>query len=156
MSGPRCPTTRKKMGVADQLNFATREFSQTMLPTNIDVYSHFLEVKRKMLSLDWNITRPIRSAAKTVTKNISEVCERAGLVQWNLCGDKTNEEPVLMKTNHFSESNIATKVEKLHATVQQKRKHLCKGRAVLFSGAGALLGGGNTYFWQESRTQRSP
>ena len=109
-----------------------------------------------MLSLDSNITRPIRSAAKTVTQNISEIYERAGLGQWNLCSDRTNEESVLMKTNVFSESNIATKVEKLHATVQQKRKHLCKGRAVPLSGAGALVGGGSTCFCQESRTQRSP
>ena len=99
---------------------------------------------------------PNTVSSKTVTQNISEVCERAGLVQWNFSSDKTNEEPVLMKTNRFSESNIATKVEKLHATVQQKRKHLCKGRAVLFSGAGALAGECNTCFCQESRTQRSP
>ena len=56
--------TRKRMGAVDQLNFMPRELSQTMLPTNIDVYRHFLEVKRKILSLEANITRPIQSAAK--------------------------------------------------------------------------------------------
>jgi len=157
MAGTRCSTTRKRMWAADQLNFMPREFSQTMLPTNIDVYRHFLEVKRKILSLEANITRPIQSSAKLWRRiSLRLVKERA----W--CNGTSAQTKQIRNQFWWKQttSRKATSPPKwrscmLH-TVQQKRKHLCKGRAVLFSGAGALVGGGNTCFCVESRTQRSP
>lgn len=116
------PKTRNSSKPYKTLDFNPCILPESQLPTNRDVYQHFLHVRNELNVRCGDLRQKIRTLSSLVMQDILKVWERSNTVLWEPKKDvnsnpASGSEPgslVWERSNIIAERTILQKIEKLH------------------------------------------